>query len=365
MSAPIRLIFLLASACALVGTASPLQGDVPSRLYGQLPDGRPLRVFILRNASGSEAQILDYGATLVSLTVPDRDGHLANVVIDPGPARELPSDSWQRGRTIGRFAGRIAQARFTLDGKEYQLTANFGPHHLHGGEQGFSRVIWQPAGNDKPRSVTLRYRSPDGEEGYPGTLNVQVTYTLGEDNSLVIDYLASTDQPTIISLTNHAYYSLGGAGTSGLLEAQVTLHAAKFLKIDSSGIPTGVRVPVHGTPMDFLTPHAIGERIDADDEQIRFGRGYDHTFLLDPPGSGGLSRAARVVDPGSGRTLEVLTTYPAVQFFVSRSLGGFCIEPAEFPDAPNHPDFPSAVLRPGQEWRQSIVLRFGTTSGSR
>jgi aldose 1-epimerase len=341
-------------------------------VFGTTAAGQPIDIYTLTNSSGVTAAIITYGGTLVSLRGPDRGGALADVVLGFDTLAGYEGDHPYFGALIGRYGNRIAHGRFSLDGAEYQLACNNGPNHLHGGPRGFHRAIWQAEAHpdDETPALTLTYLSRDGEEGYPGNLEATVVYSLDSLGQLRIDYTATTDKPTIVNLTNHSYFNLAGAGD--VLGHQVELAAARFVPITADLIPTGELRPVIGTPMDFTAPTAVGARIGADDEQLRFAlQGYDHTWVLDHTG-GELGFAARVTDPASGRVLEVQTTQPGVQFYSGNFLdgtlagkggqvyakhAGLCLETQHFPDSPNQPQFPSTVLRPGEIYRQTTIYR--------
>jgi aldose 1-epimerase len=376
-AAAIALVSLIAGASASAAP-SPLPPSAPGvtrAAFGTLPDGTPVEAFTLRNAHGLEVRAISYGAIIVSIRVPDRAGHFDDVVLGEDDVAGYLGESAHFGAVVGRYGNRIAKARFTLDGKTYALAANNGPNHLHGGVKGFDRVVWkaEPSASG-PASVTFRYTSPDGEEGYPGTLSARVTYTLGDADDLTFEYSATTDKPTVVNLTQHSYFNLGGAASGhDILGHLLTLDADRFTPVDEGLIPLGPLAPVAGTPFDFRKPMAIGARIDADDEQIRRGHGYDHNFVLNRSGVG-LVHAARVFDPGTGRTLDIQTTEPGVQFYTGNFLdgsitgkggvaykhrSGLCLETQHFPDSPNEPSFPSTVLRPGQEYRSKTVVTFG------
>jgi len=347
---------------------------VTTSLFGKLPDGTPVELHTLKS-DALELQLISFGAGILSLRAPDRNGHLENVVLDFPDLGSYVQNHGSKapnffGSTIGRFANRIANARFTLGGKEYRLAKNNGEHSLHGGPGGFYNVVWQsePAAS----CVSLHYVSKDGEEGFPGNLKTGVRYSLS-GMQLKIDYLATTDAPTVINLTNHAYFNLAGAGNGSILAHQLKLFASRFTPTDASAIPTGELRAVAGTPLDFRQPTAIGARIGIDDQQLRFGHGYDHNFVIDG-GTDALKPAAELYAPSSGRFLEISTTEPAIQFYSGNFLdgsivgksgaryekyAGLCLETQHFPDSPNHAQFPSTLLRPGQTFRSTTILKFG------
>jgi len=364
-------------AAALVGCAgvpdAPVQkGQINQRPFGQTKDGNPVTLFTLRNNKGAEAGILNYGGLVIFLKVPDRNGHFDDVVLGYDNLADYIKDSPYFGAMIGRYGNRIAKGKFTLDGKEYSLAINNGPNALHGGIKGFDKVVWEPkvlATLDGP-SLELRYTSKDGEEGYPGTLTVKATYTLTEDNALKLEFTATTDEDTVLNLTQHSYFNLAGKGD--ILNHQVTIPADKFTPVDSTLIPTGELKPVDGTPFDFRTPTAIGARIGQDDEQLKFGGGYDHNWVVNKP-MGQLGLMGRVYEPTTGRVLEVFSTEPGLQFYTGNFLdgkltgkggwayqfrNGFCMEAQHYPDSPNQPNFPSVVLKPGEVYRNTIIFKF-------
>ena len=346
--------------------------------FGKTSDGTPVSRFVLTNKQGVEAVVITYGATLVSLKVPDRAGKSADVVLGYDTVEGYEQGKSYFGGTIGRYGNRIARGEFTLDRTAFHLPKNDGPNSLHGGTVGFSKRIW--TGVDRSSAdaevLELSYTSADGEEGYPGTLKVKVTYTLpAETNELRIDYTATTDKDTVINLTNHSYFNLSGDMSKEIVNHQVLLRAPKFTPVDATLIPTGELRAVQGTPFDFTKSTAIGARINQDDEQLKFGKGYDHNWVLERNTTGGLQVAAEVFEPTSGRVLEVLTTEPGIQFYSGNFLDGtakgkggqtyahrtgLCLETQHFPDSPNHRKFPSTVLKPGQTYRTSTVLRFST-----
>jgi aldose 1-epimerase len=344
--------------------------------FGKMPDGTSVDIYTLTNVHGMEARIITYGAIVVSLKTPDRNGRLDDVVLGFDKFDDYLTRSRFFGAVAGRYANRIGNARFTLDGKTYELAANNGKNHLHGGRRGFDKVVWKGDKFDRGGDVgvALTYVSADGEEAYPGTLNVSVTYTLTRRDELVIDYLATTDKATPTNLTNHSYFNLAGEGRGDILQHLLSIDADRYTPTDDTQIPTGDIAPVAGTPFDFRKPTAIGARIDADSEQIRRGKGYDHNFVLNGGATPAPHHAARVVDPSSGRTMDVLTTEPGVQLYTGNNLDGsavgksgrpygkrsaLCLETQHFPDSPNHSNFPSTILRPGDTFRSRTVFAFG------
>ena len=357
--------------------STPSGGRLTVAPFGTLPTGEQVHVYTMTNANGVEMRVLDYGGIIASLKTPDRSGTLADIVLGFDDVGGYVTSSPYFGAITGRYANRIAKGKFLLDGTTYTLPVNNGPNALHGGIKGFDKVVWnvQPKADSAGLHLVLRYTSKDGEEGYPGTLNATVTYTLTDANQLTIDYEATTDKPTIVNLTNHSYFNLHGEGTGTVLDHVLTLDADRYTPIDSTSIPTGELPPVAGTPFDFRKPTAIGARIDQPDAQLKNGRGYDHNFVLNrPAGATGLVHAAHVVDPTTGRTLDVATTQPGVQFYTGNFLdgsfvgknghayqrrSGFCLETQHYPDSPNKPQFPSTVLRPGQTYRSQTQFAFG------
>jgi aldose 1-epimerase len=371
----LKILSTSLGAAALVGCAAPPRptaGQISTQPFGQTKDGTAVDLYTLRNASGAEARISTYGGLVISLKVPDRNGQLGDVVLGydnlDGYLKETP----YFGALIGRYGNRIAKGKFTLDGQQYTLAINNSPNALHGGLKGFDKVVWEArirANPDGP-SLQLRYKSKDGEEGYPGNLSVTAVYTLTEDNALKLEYTATTDKDTVVNLTQHSYFNLAGKGD--ILNHQVMMPADKFTPVDSTLIPTGELRPVDGTPFDFRTPTAIGARIGQTDEQLKFGGGYDHNWVISKP-MGQLGLMARVSEPTSGRVLEVLSTEPGLQFYTGNFLdgkitgkggwvyqfrNGFCMEPQHYPDSPNQPSFPSVVLKPGQVYKNTIIFKF-------
>lgn len=338
-------------------------------------NGKKTDLFILKNKNGVEIAVTNYGAFAVSVMVPDRNGRFADVVLGHSSLHDyLHTPEKYLGSVIGRYGNRIARGKFTLEGKEYRLAINNGPNALHGGIVGFNAVVWDAVQPDA-QTLKLTYFSEDGEEGFPGNLRTELIYRLMDDNAFEIHYKAETDRTTIVNLTQHSFFNLAGQGmpTSTVCDNVLTINADFYTPMDEVSIPTGAIAPVAGTPMDFTTPHRVGERIDADFEQLVFGKGYDHCYVLNKKEPGELSFAAKVVEPESGRTLEVYTTEPGVQLYTGNWLSGFegkngatypersaiCLETQRFPDSPNKPHFPSVVLHPGEVYTHTCVYKFG------
>ena len=338
-------------------------------------EGKETRLYALTNKNGCELTVCNYGARIVSLLVPDRDGQMTDVVTGHNTIAEyLTTEEPYFGVVCGRYANRIARGRFTLDGIVYdRLAINNGPNNLHGGVKGFNAKVWDAEQSDG-QTLTLRYTSPDGEEGFPGTLTVSVTYRLTDENSVELTYRAVTDKPTVVNLTNHAFFNLSGAGVPTVHDHILTIHAQNYLPADSTAIPYGDPVPVAGTPMGFDTPHTIGERIDEPFEQLIFGRGYDHCYVLDK-GDSIYAESARCTSPRTGITMTVCTTEPGIQLYTANwlaaktvgkkglfypSQSAFCLETQHFPDSPNHPQYPSTVLRPGETFESRTTFAFTT-----
>ncbi len=351
-----------------VPAGSETEMEIHTRVIGQTPEGDDVEEYTLVNANGIKVTVMTYGATITGVHLPDRDGEFENVTLYLDSLDDYFAGHPYFGSLVGRYANRIAKGRFELDGTEYTLATNDGPNHLHGGEQGFDKRFWQaePVEEEDAVGVLLTYISPDGEEGYPGTLTVAVLYKLNNDNELVMDYTATTDKPTVVNLTNHAYWNLAGAGSGTILDHVLTLDADRYLPVDDTLIPLGAPAPVEDTPMDFRQPETIGARID----QVEGG--YDHCYVLNQPSPGEMTLAARLVDPGSGRAMEIHTTQPAIQLYTGNFLDGtlsgdgkayeqyaaLCLETQHYPDSPNQPDYPSTVLRPGETYRQTTVHKF-------
>lgn len=349
--------------------------SITSEPWGSTADGTEVVRYTMANANGMRVSIITYGGIIQSLQVPDTEGRSANVVLGYDNLADYLARNPFFGATIGRYANRIANGSFTLDGTTYQLNRNDGPNTLHGGPQGFDKKVWRafPFAERGRAGVVLRYRSVAGEMGFPGTLDVQVTYTLTRRNQLRMDYEASTDAPTVVNLTNHAYFNLEGEGTGSTYDHLLRIDASAYTPVDDELIPTGEIAPVAGTPFDFNTATPIGARIRDDDPQLAFARGYDHNWVLEESDGSTMRRAARAVDPDSGRVLVVSTTEPGLQFYSGNFLNGsiygtsgqayrqgdaFTLETQHFPDSPNQPSFPSTVLRPGEEFSSSTIYRF-------
>ncbi len=348
-------------------------------VFGKMPDGREVKIFTLTNESGMVAKVTEYGAILVSLTVPDRDGNFADVTHGYDTLEGWLGNTSYFGATVGRFGNRIAHGKFTLDGKEYTVPTNNDPGGipcgLHGGIKGFDKVLWKGSAfsDAKGDGVKLTYVSADGEEGYPGELTVEVTYQLTGKNELIWEAKATTSAPTVLNIVHHSYWNLSGDPDTSINDHELTLWADKYLPTNAGLIPLGVEAPVAGTPMDFTKPRAIGDRVDDDFEALKLGGGYDHAWILNGMKSDGLNKAAKVHDPETGRTMTILTNQPAVQFYGGNFLDGtatgkvgvayqhrtaLCLETENYPDAPNQPDFPSAVLRPGEVYHHQMVHAF-------
>ena len=335
--------------------------------FGKLDDGSPVDLYTCTNAKGLVLKLTNYGAIVVALETPDREGKLANINLGFDSLDGYLKGHPYFGSTVGRYCNRIAKGKFSIDGQEYTLAVNNGENHLHGGLKGFDKQVWQAeeVRTDSAVGVKFTRTSPDGEEGYPGTVEATVVYTLTNDNELKIEFTATTDKPTHVNLTNHNYWNLAGAGAGPILDHEVQIEADKYLAVDAGLIPTG-EAAVEGTPLDFRTPHKVGERI----QQIEADPvGYDHCFVLRNQ-DGSLALAARVTDPSSGRVMEIYTTQPGIQFYTGNFLDGsegsgghaqhtaFCLETQHYPDSPNHPEFPTTLLKPGETYQQTTVHKF-------
>jgi len=369
------LLILLLLACAVVTQA---QATVTKAPFGTA-DGQSVDLYTLRNVHGVEAKITNYGGILTSLKVPDRNGKFDDVVLGFNDIDTYLKGHPYFGALIGRYGNRIAKGRFSLNGVEYKLAVNNGENTLHGGLKGFDKVVWtgKEMKTKAGPAVVLTYLSKDGEEGYPGNLNVRVVYTLTNNNELKIEYSATTDKDTVTNLTHHSYFNLAGEGNGDILSQLVTINGSRFVPTDAGSIPTGELRKVAGTPFDFLTPHAIGERINQDEEQLKLGNGYDHTWIVN--GRPGVMRlAATAYDSTSGRTMQVWTTEPGVQFYTGNFLDGtltgksgkiyqrrfgFCFETQHYPDSPNHPAFPTTTLKKGATYRSTTIYRFASRKG--
>lgn len=349
--------------------------SISSQPFGLSPDGQAIDRYVLRNARGMEVVAMNYGGIILSISAPDRDGRFADVVLGHDTAAAYFSNPPFFGALIGRYGNRIARGRFPLDGRTYQLATNDGPNHLHGGTRGWDHAVWraEPFNDRRGVGLELSHVSPDGDEGYPGRVKATVTYTLNDDNELRVDYAATTDRPTVINPTQHSYFNLTGVPTSTILGHELTIHADRYTPVDATLIPTGELASVDGTPFDFRRATAIGARIDQPDTQLERGRGYDHNFVLNGP-AGAPVAAAEVYEPTTGRTLEVRTTEPGLQFYSGNFLDGsiagkggvayarrtgFCLETQHFPDSPNRPAFPSTTLTPAQPFSSTTAFRFG------
>ncbi len=367
----------LAMLC-LLAEADHHQMSISDQPFGKTEDGTEVQLYTLTNETGMSVSITNYGGIVTSIIVPGRDGKAGDVVCGYEKVEDYIAGSPYFGCITGRYANRIAKGKFTLDGKEYTLATNNDPNHLHGGDIGFDKKVWEATSLKDADSVQLilNYSSPDGEEGYPGKLDCKVTYRLPKnENALHIDYQASTDKATPINLTNHSYFNLAGHGSGTHLDHEIAINAERYTPTDSTNIPTGELAPVKGTPFDFTTSHKIGERIDADHEQIKFGLGYDHNWVINQSEPGQLTLAAYVYEPTTGRVLETHTTEPGIQFYTGNFLDGsnvgkggkvykhryaFCLETQHYPDSPNQKDFPSCILRPGEKYSHTCIYKFST-----
>jgi aldose 1-epimerase len=363
----ITAVLLLVGASTIHAATKISKAD-----FGKMPDGTAVQIFTLTNENGLEARICTYGGAVVSMKTPDRNGKVDDIVLgfDSLQGYLNPAVPYF-GALIGRYGNRIGHAKFTLDGKQYTLSANDGENTLHGGKKGFDKVVWTP--RELPDAgLELTYTSKDGEEGFPGNLKVTVNYHLTAADELRIDYSATTDKDTVVNLTNHSYWNLKGAGNGTIIDHILTIRASKYTPVDAGLIPTGEFKDVGVTPFDFTHPMPVGARIEQNDEQLKLGHGYDHNFVLDRT-EGGLMLAARVESPIAGRVMEVETTEPGIQFYTGNFLDGtlkgkgghvyqqraaLCLETQHFPDSPNKPSFPSTVLKPGQTYKSTTLYRF-------
>jgi len=352
--------------------------DVSRTPFGSLANGQAVDLITLSNSRGVKLRLMTLGASVQAIIVPDRDGKLADVTLGYDELKSYEIHPQYFGATVGRFANRVANGQFELDGKRYQLPINDAPNSLHGGSKGFDKVVWNAEVNPgNVSSVTFRYQSPDGDQGYPGMLAATAIYSLSEDNVVTVEYRATADRPTIVSLSNHTYFNLAGeASSEGVMRQLLTLPAAEYTPVDATLIPTGEFRPVSGTVFDFRQPKAIGRDLrDGRDEQIRFGKGFDHNWVISRTASADVRLVAKVEDPVSGRGLQILSNQPGIQFYSGNLLDGtvigksghayrqgdaFALEPQLFPDTPNQPKFGSARLQPGQPYLNKIVYRFST-----
>ncbi|HTU54316.1 MAG TPA: aldose epimerase family protein [Acetobacteraceae bacterium] len=373
---PSALAFFLAATCA--GAARPAHaGGLTGAPFGTLPDGSAVTKYTMKNAHGLTVSFITLGGCITAIEAPDRTGHFADIVLGHHGLAGYGSNAPYFGAIIGRYANRIAKGAFALDGRTYHLPINNGVNSLHGGTTGFHLQIWKVTPETVQNGVAARltYTSPDGEDGYPGTLDVTVTYTLEDSNALRIDYAATTDKPTVLNLTNHSYFNLRGNGSGSALGELVQINADRYTPTDATQIPTGEIAPVAGTPMDFRTPTPIEARIRSPFEQLLLAHGYDHNWVLNKPAPGALAFAAEARDPATGRRLRVFTTEPGLQFYSGNYLDGtvlgssdtlyrqgdgFALETQHYPDSPNHPHFPSTELKPGQTFRSTTIFRFST-----
>jgi aldose 1-epimerase len=376
---PRRLIPTLIPVLVLIGglllaQPTPAKAGVESKPFGT-QGGRPVNLYTLTNSHGVEIKAMNYGGIILSIKVPDRKGQLGDIVLGHETMEGYVPNPPYLGAIVGRYANRIAGGTFALDGKAYTLPKNDGPNTLHGGvDKTFNKVVWDGEALKGKSGVAFTYLSKDGEEGFPGNVKVKVTYTLTDANELVIDYEATADKATPINLSQHSYFNLAGEGTSDILNHEIMINADRFTPVDKNLIPTGELHPVKGTPFDFTTSTKVGARIEDTYDQMILGHGYDHNWVLNRKGAG-LVLAARVYEPTSGRVLEVSTTQPGVQFYTGNFLDGtvtgkqghvykrrfgLCLETQHFPDSPNHPDFPSTILKPGETFKSKTVFKFST-----
>lgn len=373
----LMICMLLLAACGPEPGADPAAADsdtssIPAEPFGEV-DGEAVRLFTLTNANGLEMKVTNYGGIITHLRVPDESGELEDVVLGYDSLAGYLEQSPYFGAIIGRYGNRIGGAEFELDGETYALAANNGPNSLHGGERGFDKVVWnaEPFDDGTERGIVFTYTSPSGEEGYPGTLQARVTYTLTDEDQVIFDYHATTDEATPVNLTQHTYFNLAGIGEGDILDHEILINAERFTPVDSTLIPTGELRPVEGTPFDFTEETAIGARIENDNEQLEYGLGYDHNYVLEGE-AGDMKLAARVYEPTSGRVMEVRTTEPGVQFYTGNFLDGtitgkgvtydhrtgFCLETQHFPNSPNEESFPSTILRPDEQYSSRTVYAF-------
>lgn len=374
-----KSLFLCLAALFIILSIEACQSNrkdpspMTSSVFGKLPDNREVLQYTLTNRAGMSAQVINYGATITSLRVPDRSGKMDDVVLGYDSVQGYMDGTSYFGAIVGRYGNRIGKGQFQLDGKQYQVTVNDGENHLHGGKIGFNKVLWQSK-LLSPSSVELQYVSKDGEEGYPGAVTLKVTYTLTDKNELRIDYEGTTDKPTILNPTQHSYFNLSGSFTNTILDHVLTIEADRFTPVDKGLIPTGQLAEIANTPFDFRAPTAIGARINDPVEQMALGKGYDHNWVLRGD-AGQLRKAVELYEPKSGRLMTMFTDQPGVQFYSGNFLDGaahgkngvayqhrtgLCLEAQAYPDTPNKPQFPSVTLKPGQVYRQTTVYQFST-----
>jgi aldose 1-epimerase len=371
-----RMFNALRTAAVAVASTVLLGSTVSHQITSVMFQGKPIEMVTLKNANGMEVQAISYGAIITSIKAPDRAGKVADVVLGFDQSNQYFAEPTPPyfGAVVGRYGNRIANGAFALDFKKYVLAKNNGPNHLHGGNKGFDKVLWSVATKNAAEGASAIFTrtSPDGEEGYPGNLDVRVTYTLTDKNALIVDFHATTDKPTVVNLTQHTYFNLAGEGSGDILGHQLTLNADRYTPVGDTLIPTGQLAPVAGTPFDFRKATVIGARIEQDNVQLKNGKGYDHNWVLNRKGTG-VEPAAVLTDPKSGRTLEIATTEPGIQFYSGNFLdgtikgkgghvyglrSGLCLETQHFPDSPNHKNFPSTELRPGKAYDSRTVFTF-------
>lgn len=374
--AKLMIVVMVIGALVGFGIIASAEMKVEKKPFGET-DGKKVDLYTLTNAKGVVMAVTTYGGIMVSLLVPDKAGKMGDIVLGYNDVAGYVKNNPYFGSTVGRYGNRIGKAKFSLDGKEYTLAANNGENSLHGGVKGFDKVVWdaKEVKADNAVGVELKYLSKDMEEGFPGNLSVTVTYWLTNDNEFKLDYLATTDKATVVNLTHHSYFNLAGEGSGDILGHELMMNADKYTPVDVGLIPTGELPAVEGTPMDFKKPTAVGARIDADFEQLKFGKGYDHNWVLNQKKPGEMTLAATVYEPKSGRFMEVMTTEPGLQLYTGNFLDGsiigksgkayafrnaLCLETQHFPDSPNKPDFPSVVLQPGETYKTTTIYKFST-----